>query len=118
MGRPLIVGVDRKTGRVHAHQVKCKGSGDHWIASGIAADIEQLGCGGPRVILKANQEAAIADVRQVASLRLEEIVPVNSPVGESQNNGRVDTAVQRVQGLIRTTKDALVRRVNFEHHIE
>ena len=26
LGRPTIVCVDRKTGRVHAHQVKCKGS--------------------------------------------------------------------------------------------
>ena len=29
LGRPIVV--DRKTGGVHAHQVKCKGSGDTWM---------------------------------------------------------------------------------------
>ena len=43
--RPIIVGVDRKTGGAHAHEVKCSGSGDAWIARRIAADIEELGYG-------------------------------------------------------------------------
>ena len=64
-------------------------------------------------VLKADQEVAIADVqRQVVALRLGETVPVNSLVGESQSNGRDENAVQRVQGLIRTPKDALERRLN------
>ena len=47
------------------------------------------------MVLKADQEMAIADVRrQVIALRLAETVPVNSPVGESQSNGRVENAVQ------------------------
>ena len=62
------MGVDRKTGGVHAHQVKCKGSGDPWIATRVAADIEELGSGGSRVVLKADQEVAIADEqRQVVA---------------------------------------------------
>ena len=46
------------------------------------------------MILNADQEVAIADVqKQVVALRLCETVPVKSPVGESQSNGRVDNAV-------------------------
>ena len=83
------------------------------MRTGIAADIEELGYGGPRVVLKADQEVSIADVqRQVVALRWGETVPVNSPVGESKSNGRVENAVQRVQDLIRTLKDALERRLN------
>ena len=37
---------------------------------------------------------------------------MNSPVDESQSNGRVENAVQRVQNLIRTLKDALEKRLN------
>ena len=33
-------------------------------------------------------------------------------MGESQSNGRVENAVQRVQGLIRTFEDALEKRLN------
>ena len=51
------------------------------------------------MVLKAAKEVAIADVqRQVVSDRSGETVPMNSPVGESQSNGRVENAVQRVQG--------------------
>ena len=65
------------------------------------------------MVLKADQEVAIADVqRQVVAVRSGETVPMNSSVGESQSNGRVENAVQRVQGLIRTLKDALERRLN------
>ena len=53
---------------------------------------------------------AIADAhRQVVAVRSAETVPVNRTVGESQSIGRVENAVQRVQGLIRTLKDALER---------
>ena len=88
------MGVDRKTGGVHAHQVKCKGSGDPWIATRIAPDIEELGYGGSRVVLKADQEVAIADVqRQVVAVRTGETMPMNSPMGESLSNDRVENAV-------------------------
>ena len=113
LGRPIIVGVDKKTRGVHVHQVKCEGSGDPWIATRIAAHILELRYGGSRVVLKADQEVAIPDEqRQVVAARSDETVPMNSPVGESQSNGRLENAVQRVHGLIRTPKDALVRRLN------
>ena len=88
--------------------MKCKGSGDPRIATRIAADIEELGYGGSRVVLNADQEVAIADVqRQVVAVRSCETVPINSIVGESQMKDRVGNAVQSVQGLVRTLQDAL-----------
>ena len=91
--------VDRKTGGVHAHHVKCKGSGDHWIAVRIAADIEELGYGGSRVVLTADQEVAIAGVqRHAVAVRSGETVPMNSPTGESQSNGRVENAASESAG--------------------
>ena len=58
--------------------MKCIGSGDPWIATRIAADIEELGYGGSRVVLKAIQEVAIADVqKQVVAVRQGETVPKN-----------------------------------------
>ena len=64
-------------------------------------------------VLKAYQEVAIADVqRQVVAVRPGETLPMNSPVGESQSNGRVESTVQIVHGLIRTLQDALERRLN------
>ena len=47
LGRPIIAGEDRKTGGAHAHQVKCKGQCDSWIANKNCSR---------RVVLKVNQE--------------------------------------------------------------
>ena len=70
--------MDRKTGGAHAHQLNCKGSDDSWIATRIVADIEEFGYGESRVILKANQEVAIANVqRQVGAVRSGETLPTN-----------------------------------------
>ena len=40
------------------------------------------------------------------------MVPTNRSVGESQSNDKVENAVQRVQGLIRTLKNALDKILN------
>ena len=98
-----MVGVGRKTGGARTHQVKCEGSGDPGIGTRMAADIEELGHGGSRVVLEADQEAA---QRQVVAVRSGETVPMNSPVGGSQSNGRVENAVRRGHVLIRTLEDA------------
>ena len=62
---------------------KMQGSGDPWMAARIASNIQELGYGGPRVVLKADQEVAIADVhRQVVAARSSETVPMNSARGQ------------------------------------
>ena len=117
--RPMIVCVERKTGGAHAHQVKCKGSGVPWVATRIAADIEELRCGRSRVVLKAAKEVAIAHVqRQVVAERSGETVSMNSAVGESQSNGRVENAVQRVQGQRRLNTRILSSNTIFPCMVE
>ena len=51
-----------RPGTALAHQVKCEGSGDPWIATGIAADILELGYGRSRVVLKVDQQVAMTEV--------------------------------------------------------
>ena len=82
-------------------------------AKGTGAVIEEFGYGGSRVVLKADQEVASADVQgQVVAASSGETVPANSPVGESLSNGRAENAGQSVQCLIRTLTDALESRMN------
>ena len=93
--RSIIVGVDWKTGGGTRTPKEMQRQWRPWIATRIAADIEELGYWRSRVVLKADQEVATADVqRQVVAASLGETVPMNSPVGESQSNGRVKNAVQ------------------------
>ena len=64
MNRPMIVVEDRETGAIFAHMCSQKGPGDKWIVRRIGKDLEEMGYGGTRIILKCDQENPIAAVQQ------------------------------------------------------
>ena len=120
LGRPILVGHDRKTGGINAHQVPVKGIGDGWPAKRVIMDIEELGYAGTPINLKCDQENPIVAVqRRVMQDRRAPTTPKHSAVGESQSNGAIENAVKRVQGQLRTLKFALEKRmkkvINSEH---
>ena len=47
-----------------------------------------------------------------------EMVPEESPTGESESNGVVERAIQDVQGQIRTIKDGLEARIGEKYKRE
>ena len=103
----ILVCQDSYSGGVRAHVVKCKGTGDEWIVERTIKDIEEFGYGGCAVKLKCDQEPAIMDLQKsICNKRAAKTVPVNSPVGDSQSNGRVENAIRRVQAGIRSVKHA------------
>ena len=89
--------------------VECKGNSDSWIANRIVKDMEDYGYGAAEIQVKCDQEPAIVDVQRAivekrAGVRT---VPVNSPVGDSMSNGRVENAIKRFQGMFRALKHDL-----------
>ena len=112
LGKPILVGHDRRTGAITAHQVPTKGIGDGWPARRIIIDLEEAGYAGTPIILKCDQEGPIVAVqRRVMQDRRAPTTPQNSPVGESQSNGAVENAIKRVQGQLRTLKLATEKRI-------
>ena len=112
MNRPMIVIEDRETGAIVAHMCSQKGPGDKWIARRIGKDLEEMGYGGTRIILKCDLENPIAAVKQEVIKNRPDVatVPRHSPVGESQSNGRVENAIRRVQEQVRAFYDQLKAR--------
>ena len=56
-------------------------------------------------MFKGDQEASILALQQeVQRLRTGRSIPINSPVGESESNGRVENAIRRVQDKVRTLR--------------
>ena len=115
MNRPMIVVEDRETGAIFAHMCSQKGIGDKLIVRRIGKDLEEMGYGGTRIILKCDQENPIATIQQeVIKNRLDvATVPRHSPVGESQSNGRVENAIKRVQEQVRAFYDQLKARTGL-----
>ena len=112
MNRPMIVIEDRETGAVVAHMCSQKGPDDKWIVRRIGKDLEEMGYGGARIILKCDQENPIAAVQQEVIKNRPDVatVPRHSPAGESQSNGRVENAIRSVQEQVRAFYDQLKAR--------
>ena len=89
---PIIVTVDRKTKTKFAHVLKAKGV-DHYAVEICARDLT-TGLGYNKFVLKDDQEPAIkslreAVIRRVGAIKGEvQVIPEESPVGESQSNGK------------------------------
>ena len=105
----IMVCHDRRTGGVQAYLVNCKGNGDPWIADRITKDMENYGYGAADVRVKCDQEPAIVDVQRavIEKRKGARTIPVNSPVGDSMSNGRVENAIRRFQGMLRAIKHDL-----------
>ena len=58
-----------------------------------------------------NEDAIIALQKAAAAMRAGETVLIHSPVRSSKSNGRMENAVQRWQGQLRTTKHFLESRI-------
>ena len=59
------------------------------------------------MLLKTDQEPSIICVQRAIQDIKPEIIPINSPVGESACNGRVENAVRRTQEKIRAFRRQL-----------
>ena len=128
---PILVIKDMKSKRIFAHAVPSKGAANQWVVKKVVDDIDQLGYGWTRVLIRSDQEPALLDVkRQVREERWKEFEHVvaevvatrkattevvradlgpvtileESPVGESSSNGAAENAIRHVQGQFRTLK--------------
>ena len=97
-----------------AHVVNSKGNVDG-VAEQLVRDLEEIGYNG-KVIVKCDQENALVDlVKAIAKCRGDkETVVEHSKAKDSQTNGVAERAVQSIEGLVRTMKFALEKRLGVQ----
>ena len=100
-----MIGIkDGRSKAMHAFLVNKKGVCDDRITKKIVQWIDALG--NKRVVIKSDNEPSIVSVQEaVRKESITEMVPENSPKGESKSNGMIESAVRELEGMIRTTKD-------------
>ena len=108
-----LIMVEHKSGRCWAHQTPNKGINDgaHWVPRRIVQDLENSGMGRSCILFKTDQEPFIICVQKVVQEIKPEVVPINSPVGESACNGRVENTVRRIQKKMRTVRHQLEKGI-------
>ena len=106
---PQLIMVDHQSGRIWAYRTPNKGVLDEatWLPQRIVQDINNCGYAETKLQLKSDQEPAIVTLQTAIQELKTNVIPVNSPVGESESNGRVENAIRRVQEKIRTLRHQL-----------
>ncbi len=85
---PILVMLDRNTGKVNANVVPAKGVNPYAVMR-TAQNVKLLGY--DKIVFKCDQEPAIVALRDAVKRELQmAVVPEESPVGESQSNGEVE----------------------------
>ena len=107
---PHLLMVEHKHGRVWADRVHKKGvnAGASWLPKRIVQDWDNNGMEDALIQFKTDQEPAIVQLQAaIQEIRTVPVLPVNSPVGESESNGRVENAIKRVQEKIRSLRSQI-----------
>lgn len=107
---PYLVVVEHRYGMCWAYRLLNKGhmDGAHWLPRRLIQDWDNCGFKEARIILKTDQEPAMTSVQTaVQELRPNAAIPVNSRVGESECNGRVENTIRRVQEKTRALRHGL-----------
>ena len=98
---------------ITAHIVDAKGPGDELAVRRIVRDIEEAGCKGCSVRLNTGQYFAMVEIQGAVSearqgeARQSVTVPINSAAYDWKQNGRVESAIKRLKGQLRTVKSGL-----------
>ena len=112
----VLVGKERGTGMTMATVVPEKGSKGKFVADKCMDFFVECGCRSGDIIIKTDQEPAIAFlVKDLVLERGDEpgcrTLVEQSPVGSSGSNGVVERAVQTIEGQIRVMNLALESRL-------
>jgi hypothetical protein len=115
----ILVGRERATGMTFASVVPEKGSKGKFVADRCLEFFAECGCRNGDIILKTDQEPAIAFlIKDLVAERGDEqgcrTLVEQSPVGSSGSNGVVERAVQTVEGQVRVLKLALEGRLGMK----
>ena len=107
----IVCTYDNGTDSIHTYATRRKGA-VMWLPHAVKRDLEALGYGGCRIGLKSDQENAIMAVkRSIADTREAPTSMLESPARESQCNGKMERAVLKWQGQLRTLKLALEEKI-------
>ena len=105
--QPCLICYDDDKDAFWALAVKEKGP-SRVVVRWEVGKINDCGYSGEAITMKNDNEASLVAVtKSVAAMRAGETVMINSPVRASKSNGKMERAVRKWQGQLRTTKHRL-----------
>ena len=101
-----------------AHRAPNKGilEGAAWLPKRIPQDLDNCGYNDVKLQFKSDQEPAIVNLQIAIQEIRQNVIPVNSPVGESESNCRVEVAIRRIQEKVMALRHHLERGIQQRLH--
>ena len=85
-------------------------TGEGWIQRRIVRDMDNAGHKEVKLKFEGDQAPSILVLQQeVQRLRSSKSIPINSPFGESEGNGRAENAIKRVHSTSHEVKRIFLR---------
>ena len=106
---PQLVMADQRARRVWAYRAPNKGifEGAARLPRRISQEVDNCGYKDVKLMFKSDQQPAIVNLQTAIQEVRQHVMPVNSTVGESEINGRVENVVRRAQEKIRVSRHQL-----------
>ena len=103
---PHMIVIEHKHGRCWAYRVPNKGVLEeaHWLLERMIQDLDNSGMRHEKIQMKSDQEPSIVIVQRAIQELRPNVIPTNSPVGESECNGRVENTIRRIQEKVRVLR--------------
>jgi hypothetical protein len=112
-GRPILGIKDDESKWLAAHQVERKGDYAYAVVA-LLREIEKI-LGYKRIILSSDQEGSILNLqRKVKALAKIDIIMEETPVGDHQSAGSIESGIRLIQAYSRTYRLALETRLQAE----
>ena len=109
--RAIIVVYDHAKLGFWTLAVERKGA-EESVVKWIVDKMEECGYAGVPLTLKSDQEPAMMSLKRAVALRRQAETPlVESPVRESKANGKIERAIRKWQGQLRTLRHHLEHRL-------
>ena len=103
---PHMIMIEHARGRCWAYRVPNKGIMDeaHWLPERTVQHLENAWMNRTKIQFMSDQEPSIVSVQKVIMEMRPNTIPTNSPVGESECNGRIENIIRMVQEKVRVLR--------------
>ena len=117
----VAVMIETECESIWAYVVESKGTlTEQWLAPKMCEDLATVGLGKARILVKTDQEPAIVDLQNaIAKCRSDTGTALEcSRVGDSNSNGKIERAIRKLKGLVRTLRSDIEGELKMKMSLE
>ena len=112
----ILIVYDNETDAIWAYRTGRKRA-PSWLVPAILQDLAEAGYSKSKLCFRSDQENVVKSIKdQIIAARQADSVPMESPAKESKCNGRMERAIQTLEGQVKTLMMDLQLKSGYKMH--